>query len=170
MAKPKEVTASAVYRFDGVPIRVVFVADDPWFGAADVLDAISAPRGLLDSLSDQPGGVNTNRDDPLVSETGLHRLLFEADSDTARRFRRWLAAELFPTLYRDTYIVKLREMVKDARALGGADGKRGKYRHLTSEEKAEIIRLKNEGWTIQGLARKFLRGDTTISNVLKGGK
>lgn len=169
MAKPKEAPAAATHRFDNITIRVLFVADDPWFYAADVLDAIAAPRSLLDALSDQPSSANTHRDDPLVSETGLHRLLFEADSDAARRFRRWLAAELFPTLYRDEYIARLREMVREAREVSGVDSKTPKRRHLTPEEKTSIVKLKAEGWSIQGLARKFHRGDETIRAVLRGG-
>ncbi len=145
MAKLKETPAAATHRFDAVPIRVLFVADDPWFYAADVLDALAAPRTLLDVLSDQPGAVNVNRDDPIISESGLHRLLFEVDSDTARRFRRWLAAELFPTLYRDEYIARLRVMVKEARVMSGGDAKRGKYRHYTPEEKEEIRSLYKDG-------------------------
>lgn len=168
MAKPKEVPAANTYRFEGVPIRIVFVADDPWFYAADVLDALKVGRDLLDQLADQPGAINANRDDPLISEAGLFRLLTEINSDAGRRYKRWLAADLLPSLYRDEYIVRLREMVNDARLLAGEDSKRGKHRHVTDEEKAEIRKLAAEGWTGQALSRKFRRGDSTIYAIIKG--
>lgn len=169
MAKPKETPAAATHRFDNIPIRVLFLADDPWFYAADVLDALGADRDLLGLLDDQPGASRVTRDDPIISEAGLHRLLFEVNADTARRFKRWLAADLFPTLYRDEYIARLRVMLREAREVSGIDCKAPKRRFLTGEEKASIVKLKAEGWTVQGLARKFRRGDETIRAVLRGG-
>lgn len=169
MAKPKEIPAANTYRFSDVTIRVVFVKDDPWFNAADVLDAVKADRNLLELLDDQPGALNANRDDPIISEAGLFRLLIEINTDEARKFKRWLAADVLPTLYRDEYIVRLREMLKGAREVLGVDCKNPRHRHLTPDEKDAIVKLKAEGWTVQGLARKFRRGDETIRAVLRGG-
>lgn len=169
MAKQKEALAANTYRYNGVAIRVMFVADDPWFQAFDVLDALGVDRGTLQHLDDQPGAVNANRDDPLISEAGLYRLLFEINAAGARKFKRWLVADVLPALYRDEYIVRLRKIARDAREVSGDDSKKAKYRHLTSDEKAEIIKLKADGWTVQGLARKFRRGDETIRAVIRGG-
>ena len=155
MAQPKEAPVAATYRFNGIPIRVVFVADDPWFYAADVLDAIGAERELLGFLDDQPGAANVTRDDPIISEAGLYRLCFEVNSDVARSFKRWLAADVFPTLYRDAYILRLRSLATEARSLSGADGKKPKYRHLTSDEKAEIAKLKEEAGRFRGSPVSF---------------
>ena len=169
MAKPKEAPAANTYRYHGVTVRVVFVADDPWFHAFDVLDALGADRGTLQHLDDQLGSINVNRDDPLISEAGLYRLLFEINDDAGRKFKRWLAADVLPTLYRDVYISRLREIAREARVMSGDDTKRGKYRHYTSEEKDDILRLRSEGWSVTALMRKFMRSDESIRAVIRGG-
>jgi hypothetical protein len=165
MANTKEASGAATYRFGDIPVRVVFLNTVPWFMERDIIDALGlegAPpvkgidRGLFGS-------------EPVVSEAGVLALTFHGDPPTAGRFRAWLASEVLPSFYRDAYIAKLRSRIVELEGLTGADGKRGTYRHLQDEEKAEIIKLKNEGWTIQGLSRKFRRGDTTIRAVLKGG-
>ena len=163
MAEQNNVIA---YRCGGIPIRSFFVNDDLWFSSSDIADALAVEHAdVVASFPVMPLGDNESA----ISESSVFSLIVGANSTAALSLKKWLAFELFPTLYRDAYITVLRARINELKGLSGADGKRSSYRRLTDEEKAEIRKLKEEGWTTQGLSRKFRRGDTTILAVLKGG-
>lgn len=83
-------------------------AENPWFVAKDVcrvLD-ISDHHQAIASLDDDETGrciVPTSFGDKeakTVSESGLYSLVFRSRKPEARRFRKWVTAEVLPTLRR----------------------------------------------------------------------
>lgn len=112
-------------------------------------------------LADQPDSAIFRPSFSLVSEVGVYRLLFEANSGAARRFRRWFVGDLMPLLYRDEYIKLLRSR------MGGAQPAR--Y-HVGDDDRAEIFKLRASGLNKEEIARALRRSPHTVRKVLMEGQ
>lgn len=96
------------FNFDGAQVRVVTIDGEPWFVLADlarVLD-IAAPARLAARLDEgvrqthtlsTPGGPQAMT---VVSEAGMYEVVIRSDKPDAARFRRWITAEVLPTIRR----------------------------------------------------------------------
>jgi len=96
------------FDFEGANVRVVTMGDEPWFVAADVCAVleISKPRDAISRLDDderapllvdtlggpqQVGGIN---------ESGLYSLIMTSRKPSAKRFKKWITAEVLPAIRR----------------------------------------------------------------------
>jgi prophage antirepressor-like protein len=90
----------------GVLIRVVMIAGDPWFVAADICRAlglgnVSMAVRILDEDEkglnpiETPGGIQSAT---VVNESGLYALMLRSDKAEARPFRRWVTGEVLPSI------------------------------------------------------------------------
>lgn len=99
-------TALLSYQFDEDPIRVVMIAGDPWFVANDICRvlALTNPRKAVGDLDDDEKGVTISdtlggqQEMNVVSESGMYSLIFRSRKPEARRFRKWVTAEVLPSL------------------------------------------------------------------------
>ena len=109
------------FTFEGVPVRIVDRDGNPWFVLADVcrvLD-IALPHRAADRLDDDEkrkvdlgvtnatgakindlGMGSGNNEAWIISESGLYSLVLTSRKPEARRFRRWVTAEVLPTIRR----------------------------------------------------------------------
>jgi len=94
------------FLFEGAPVRVLTPDDAPWFVLADVCDVLEIANsrdaaGRLDedekgvALTDTPGG---RQEMSIVSESGLYALILRSRKPAARRFRKWVTAEVLPSI------------------------------------------------------------------------
>lgn len=103
-----------IFRFkDAFPVRIADRNGDPWFVAADVCKALELvnPRKAVtqldeDEVSDvtfsytgKSGRQLTNRLN-IISESGLYALIIRSSKPAAREFRKWITAEVLPTIRR----------------------------------------------------------------------
>lgn len=97
------------FDFEEQAVRVVMRGDDPWFVAADVcrvleLGNTSQSVSRLDEderdgiISDDTVG-RTNRM-TIINESGLYALVLTSRKEAARRFRKWITAEVLPAIRR----------------------------------------------------------------------
>ncbi|MBQ9501681.1 MAG: Bro-N domain-containing protein [Lentisphaeria bacterium] len=102
----------AVFKFrNAFPVRVSGRNGEPWFVAADVCKAmaISNARDAISRLDDDEhttvafsdgrpghGAQKIN----IVSESGLYALVIRSNKPEAREFRKWITAEVLPTIRR----------------------------------------------------------------------
>lgn len=92
--------------FESHQVRGLNISGNPWFVARDVCDVLElvnvteALRGLDDDeLSSEilkSGGQA--REMKLVSESGLYTLIIRSNKPQARKFRKWVTAEVLPTI------------------------------------------------------------------------
>ncbi|GAB4270885.1 MAG: hypothetical protein Kow0013_23360 [Pararhodobacter sp.] len=98
------------FDFEINAVRVVMIDDAPWFVAADVcrvpghrnirmalkrwLD--NDEKGVTDCYT--PCGVQAMS---IVSESGLYALIMRSNTPAAKRFRKWVTAEVLPSIRRD---------------------------------------------------------------------
>ena len=94
------------FAFEGAEVRVVARDGEPWFVAADVCAAldignVSMAAGRLDedergiSTVDTPSGPQEML---LVSESGLYSLILTSRKPAAKRFKKWVTAEVLPAI------------------------------------------------------------------------
>lgn len=103
-------TGLEVFNYSGQQVRTVVIDGEPWFAAKDACDVLgiqNARRAVTEQLD--PDGVRTTyltdslgrqQDTYIVSEAGLYELIFQSRKPEAREFRRWVTAEVLPTIRR----------------------------------------------------------------------
>lgn len=94
------------FEFEGAPVRGIRIDGEPWAVLADVcrvLD-IANSRDAARRLDDDEKGV-VNTDTPsgiqqmtIVNESGLYNLIFRSRKPQAKRFRKWVTAEVLPAI------------------------------------------------------------------------
>jgi len=98
------------FDFNEAPVRVLLRDEVPWFVAADVCRVLDiqnptdAVKGLDEdetiTLANSEGNPRAGIPHQLrlVSESGLYALVFKSRKPEAKRFRKWVTAEVLPAL------------------------------------------------------------------------
>lgn len=92
------------FDFEEQAVRVVMRDDEPWFVAADVCRVLelSNPSMSVKGLDDDEVTLSqiegSHRETNLVSESGLYALVIRSDKPAAKRFRKWITAEVLPAI------------------------------------------------------------------------
>ena len=96
-----------IFSFESNNVRVVMKGSEPWFVAKDVcgvLEIQNARDTIAKVLDDDEKGV-TRCDTPggaqemsIISGSGLYALIMRSHKPEARRFRKWVTAEVLPTI------------------------------------------------------------------------
>lgn len=100
-----------VFDFEDNAVRVIEIDGEPWFVAADVArileyrDAFNATRYLDDDESDtlkqstrSANGVEQEREIKIINESGLYHLIILSKKPEAKKFRKWVTAEVLPSI------------------------------------------------------------------------
>ncbi|HMO07029.1 MAG TPA: Bro-N domain-containing protein [Paracoccaceae bacterium] len=94
------------FDFEEQAVRVVMRDGEPWFVAADVcrvleiLNTSDAVKRLDEDEVTLDQIEGNHRPTNLVSESGLYALVIRSDKPAARRFRKWITAEVLPAIRR----------------------------------------------------------------------
>lgn len=95
-----------VFDFEDNAVRVVDIDGEPWFVAADVcrvLDIKNSRDAVADLDDDEKGVVNTDtlggkQEMRVINESGLYNLIFRSRKPEAKKFRKWVTAEVLPSI------------------------------------------------------------------------
>lgn len=99
------------FSFPAYQLRTVMRDSEPWFVAADVcaalqianpsdaLKRLDADERTLDSIEGIRGGPG-NPNVHLVNESGLYSLILGSRKPEAKRFKKWVTAEVLPAIRR----------------------------------------------------------------------
>lgn len=98
--------ALLAYQFEEAPVRIVMIAGDPWFVANDLARALGYARqqDMCKMLEDDEMGVTSNdtlggrQEMNIISESGMYAAVLKSRKEEARRFRKWVTAEVLPSL------------------------------------------------------------------------
>lgn len=155
--KPDSATSLAPFAFDDSLVRAYAdEAGNPWFVAKDVCKVLGLgnPRTSIALLDDDERGVHIvdtlggAQEMATISESGLYSLTFRSRKPEAKRFRKWVTAEVLPTLRKTGhYAVSGREpgcfganMPKDVMRLKPA------LRERLLSDALQAARLEGEGY------------------------
>ncbi len=118
-----------VFDFEDNAVRVIEKDGEPWFVAADVArvleyrDAEVACRALDDDekgtlIVCTPGGAQEMRG---INESGLYHLVLVSRKPEAKKFRKWVTAEVLPSIRKTGMYVAPEVDVKSADEVRGRD-------------------------------------------------
>ena len=87
-------------------VRTVLIGDDVWFIAKDICDVLglSDVSHAVEKLEDDEKLIRKifvsgqNRDILIINESGLYTLIIRSNKPEARRFRKWVTAEVLPSI------------------------------------------------------------------------
>ena len=123
--------------YQGQPVRMLTLSDEPWWVAADVCRALELNNThmAVERLDDDEKGVSAV-DTPggrqqltVISEAGLYNLIFSSRVERAKDFRRWVAHEVLPAIRKTgRYEVKTTRHRRYERAMGTKDASTVKAR------------------------------------------
>ena len=91
-------------------IRIVVMGTEPWFVGKDVAEILgySNPSKALNDHIDNEDKLNNEslvslgqRGGWLINESGLYSLILSSKLPTAKKFKRWVTAEVLPTIRKD---------------------------------------------------------------------
>ena len=110
-------------------IRTVEINGDPWLVGKDVAtvlgysDTDKAIRNHVDDddkLTRQFGGVGQNRCVTIINESGLYSLVLSSKLPGAKKFRRWVTAEVLPSIRKHGGYIAGQEQASDDELLARA--------------------------------------------------
>lgn len=173
-------------------VRVVMIDDEPWFVAADIaaaLDYSEAVKLTRMLESDEKGlhiveTLGGNQEVSVISEPGLYRALANSRSSKAKPFQRWLFHDVLPTLRRrghyetpgarpEPFLVMTQSecaaffercITRAIRAAIGAP--RARRVKFSDAEKADMLRLREQGMGVAEIARRLNRSAGSVGNFL----
>lgn len=87
-------------------VRTVLIGDDVWFIAKDICDVLglSDVSRSVEKLEDDEKLIRKifvsgqNRDILIINESGLYTLIIRSNKPEARQFRKWVTAEVLPSI------------------------------------------------------------------------
>ena len=94
------------FSFDKAIVRIVVRDEEPWFVAADVCKALEVgnPTMALSRLDDDERtlisieGASNGLPVNAVNESGLYSLIMGCRKTEAKRFKKWVTAEVLPSI------------------------------------------------------------------------
>lgn len=102
------------FKFEAREVRTMLIDDLPWFCAADVCASLAIGNTSLavngradrkgDGLDDDEKGIATVNTPSgvqqmlVVNESGLYSLIFKSRKKEAKRFQKWVTAEVLPAI------------------------------------------------------------------------
>jgi prophage antirepressor-like protein len=97
------------FDFESQAVRVVVRGEQPWFVAADVCRVLehSNSRMAVATLDADEKGVSNldtlggSQGMTVINESGLYALIFKSRKAEAKRFRKWVTAEVLPAIRKD---------------------------------------------------------------------
>lgn len=89
-------------------VRTTVIDGEPWFVGADVATALgytNSRKALGDHVDDEDkntvtirDGIQGNPNKTIINESGLYSLVLSSKLPTAKKFKRWVTAEVLPAI------------------------------------------------------------------------
>lgn len=96
-----------LFNYEHHEVRTILIDGEPWFVLNDLCKVleIGNPRMVADRLdaeyvskTDALDGRGISRETNIVNESGMYEVVIRSNAPTAAMFRKWLVAEVLPTI------------------------------------------------------------------------
>lgn len=95
-----------IFNYNDMQVRTVVEDGEPWFVAADVAKVLgySSSRAMVRTLDDDERGVQIlhspsgDQEYSTINESGLYSVILRSRVEGARRFKKWVTAEVLPSI------------------------------------------------------------------------
>ena len=96
-----------IFKFEQSEVRAITDEHgEPWFVAKDVCDVLELGTEKIRHLDDDEKGLRKvqtpggSQQVSIISESGLYALIMRSNKPQAKPFRKWVTAEILPTIRR----------------------------------------------------------------------
>lgn len=137
------------FNFDGEEIRVSHDEQgNPWFIANDVcavLEIVNSRDALTRLDDDEKGVVSTytlggEQEQSAINESGLYSLVLSSRKPEAKRFKKWVTAEVLPTLRKTgSYTMQVPTTLSGALRLAADQAERIEQQALQLEQQRPAV-------------------------------
>lgn len=137
------------FNFDGEEIRVSHDEQgNPWFVANDVcavLEIVNSRDALTRLDDDEKGVVSTytlggEQEQSSINESGLYSLVLSSRKPEAKRFKKWVTAEVLPTLRKTgSYTMQVPTTLSGALRLAADQAERIEQQALQIEQQRPAV-------------------------------
>lgn len=158
-------------------VRAVVKDGEPWFVAKDVCDAleIGNSRQAVSYLDDDEKGVTTNdtlggtQQVSIINESGLYSLILRSRKPEAKKFKKWVTAEILPSIrktggYMTTRPEETPEQIMVRAVLLTQNAIKRKDEHI---HQLEAERERNAAYVIYGKSVEVANGSKLIGTYAK---
>jgi hypothetical protein len=100
------VSNDSIFNFNGFPVRIEIMNEEPWFCLADCSTALSIRQVRTDRLPERGVTIchlptkSGNQDLVFINEPNLYRLIFRSNKPQAQAFADWVYSEVLPAIRR----------------------------------------------------------------------
>jgi len=110
------------FSFDGAAVRVVLVEGEPWWVAGDVAQALAygEAKDLTRNLDEDEKGrqivptLGGDQEMLVINESGLYSAILRSRKQSAKRFKKWVTAEVLPSIRKHgAYVMPAAEPEQD---------------------------------------------------------
>lgn len=110
-------------------IRTVTVDNEPWFVGKDVADILGYQNGSRDinthvdeddRLKYQISTAGQMREQVIINESGLYSLILSSKLPTAKKFKRWVTADVLPSIRKTGGYITGQETMSDSELMAKA--------------------------------------------------
>lgn len=138
-------------------VRTLTVDGEPWFVGKDVADILgysNSRKALADHVDDEDKGVTKcdtlggTQDLVVINESGLYSLILTSRLPSARRFKRWVTAEVLPAIRKTGKFVNPRAAVNPELAEKRANA-------MALNAKCRAAKQMMDLWTAAGVAPEY---------------
>jgi len=99
-------TCVSAFSFEGADVRVLNRSDEPWWVLADVCNVleVGSPHKVANRLDDDEKGrtiiptLGGPQETTIINESGLYSLILTSRKPAAKRFKKWVTAEVLPAI------------------------------------------------------------------------
>ncbi|WP_158599928.1 phage antirepressor [Azospirillum cavernae] len=104
-------SSMTVFAFEGLDVRITDRAGDPWFVLADVCRVLEIgnpsdaakrvdddEKMTLDNTEGHSGQRGGAQSFTIINESGLYSLILTSRKPAAKRFKKWVTADVLPTI------------------------------------------------------------------------
>ena len=92
-----------VFKYSGKQVRTLLKDNQPWWVLKDVCDilGLTNPSVVADRLDDDERSkfdLGRQGEATIINESGLYNVILRSDKPEAKPFRKWVTAEVLPTI------------------------------------------------------------------------
>ena len=117
-----------IFKYGESPVRTVVQDGEPWFVLKDVCEVLgmSNNRMVADRLDEDEKGVSQidtlggAQGMTIINESGLYNVILRSDKPQAKPFRKWVTAEVLPSIRKTGGYIQGQEILSPAELMAKA--------------------------------------------------
>ena len=118
-----------IFTYGETPVRTVMKDNEPWFVLKDVCEVLnlSTPKRVAERLDNDEvslthliDAIGRKQETTIINEPGLYNVILRSDKPQAKPFRKWVTAEVLPSIRRTGGYIQGQDVLSPAELMAKA--------------------------------------------------